>query len=239
LVLSVYPSEVGLLTLGGFYKTVDHLIWYATYHLPAFPVRGFSSAKQFAGAAPGALLTTYVNNPNPSYVRGVEFDWQTHLWYLPRPFSGIVLDLTYAHVWGDTKYPIVKTVTSYDSVTALPTTAYVDSARAGRLQDQPADIMNLSLGYDYEGFSGRLTLMYTGSTLRMIGSRPETDGETKEFLRVDLALRQRLPWENLQLFLNLNNITDRMDEATQRAIQAPTLLQFYGFTADIGIRWTL
>ncbi len=239
LILSFYTDEVGLLTAGGFYKTVDHLVWNTAYYLPPVAIAGFFSVPQFPGSNANTYLITWVNNPYPAYISGIEGDWQTHLWYLPFPLNGLVLEANYTHVWSTTKYPVLKVLSTYDPARRQPKTTYVDSARAGRLQDQPADIMNIALGYDYEGFSGRVSMLYAGSTLRSIGSRPETDSETSKLFRVDISVKQNLPWDHLQVYLNLNNINNSSDQAAQRTISAPTLSQFYGFAADLGIRWML
>jgi len=82
------------------------------------------------------------------------------------------------------------------------------------------------------------SIMSCTSTLRSIGTRPETDSEASQFFRVDLSLKQKLPWKNLQVYLNVNNINNSSDQAAQKTISAPTFREFYGLAADLGVRWT-
>ncbi|HBQ60467.1 MAG TPA: hypothetical protein DD671_12810, partial [Balneolaceae bacterium] len=44
-------------------------------------------------------VNTTFNNPNPAYVGGLEFDWQTHFWYLPQPFNSLVLNVNYTRIF--------------------------------------------------------------------------------------------------------------------------------------------
>jgi TonB-dependent receptor len=239
LIVSLYTNEIGLLTLGGFYKTIKDFVWQTTYYLQRTASEGFFTVNDFPGSQVGAQLDTWNNILTNSTVKGLEFDWQTRLWYLPSPFNGIVFNVNYTHIWSETRYPrIALHFLPNPDNPRLPIKVNVDSSRIGRLQDQPSDILNTSIGYDYGGFSGRISFMYQGGVLRGVGSRDEVDSETKEYLRFDLSLKQILPWYNLQIYLNLNNLNQRSDQATQKTASAPTLQEFYGFTADLGIRYT-
>ncbi len=46
-----------------------------------------------------------MNDPEKAYLRGIEFSWQTHLWYLPGVLSGIVLDLNLSLMSSNQLYP--------------------------------------------------------------------------------------------------------------------------------------
>jgi hypothetical protein len=115
----------------------------------------------------------------------------------------------------------------------------LDSTRSGRLINQPDDIVNAYIGYDYAGFSARLSCLFQGNSVSNVGLFPEQDGFTTDYFRVDASVRQRLPWTGLQLFLDCSNLNSRMNNATQASIGGFTSQQNYGLTANVGIRYTM
>ena len=36
---------------------------------------------------------------------GIEPKWQTNLWYLPEPLSGLVFNVNYTHIFSEARYP--------------------------------------------------------------------------------------------------------------------------------------
>ena len=139
---------------------------------------------------------------------GFEFDWQTHFWYLPEPFKGLVLNVNYTHMFSEAKYPQTNVYTTY-----FPkfTKTIVDTFYTSRLVNQPNDIANLSIGYDFMGFSARVSMLYTSDIFSTPNFWQDLDQNTSEYIRWDLSVKQELPWFGLQLFFNLNNINGRHD----------------------------
>jgi hypothetical protein len=186
----------------------------------------------------GAQLFTFTNSPFKAYVRGFEIDLQTRFWYLPEPFNGIVLGINYTHISSSATYPWRN-----DTTIIIPprSTAVItlDRTRPGRLINQPDDVLNVSLGYDYEGFSGRLSFLFQGNSVSGIGAFAEQDGFSKDYFRVDASVRQKLPWTGLQVFLDVNNLNNRKNESAQASINGFTIQQFYGLTANLGVRFTM
>jgi outer membrane receptor protein involved in Fe transport len=54
---------------------------------------------------PTASATIPMNNPQKAYIRGIEFSWQTHFWYLPGFLTGLVLDVNLSFIGSNTEYP--------------------------------------------------------------------------------------------------------------------------------------
>ena len=110
-----------------------------------------------------------------------------------------------------------------------------------RLIDQPNDIINLSLGYDYKGFSGRLSMLYTGDVFMSTDFWPELRQNTDAYQRWDLSLKQHLPVNGLEMFLNASNLTEANDVSRFRGITSAgenlKLEQHYGKTIDFGLRY--
>ncbi len=46
-------------------------------------------------------INTYMNNPNPAKYYGIEFEWQTHFWYLPSVLQGLILNINYTHIYSE------------------------------------------------------------------------------------------------------------------------------------------
>jgi TonB-dependent receptor len=244
LMFTIHSNDIGLISVGAFYKTIKDFSYFTSYWLLANrTLPGYDTLAQYTGAQSGATINTYYNNPYKAYIKGLEGDFQTRLWYLPAPLNGIVLGINYTHIWSSTLYPYVikKTtqVTPPGGGRPYNVDSLIASSRGGRLLDQPDDILNASFGYDYKGFSGRLSFLYQGSAVSGIGTRIEQDGFTHDYFRMDASFRQMLPWPGLQLYLDINNINQRPDISAQRTIGGFTSEQYYGLTADLGIRYTL
>ena len=120
-----------------------------------------------------------------------------------------------------------------------PLVVLFDSTRSGRLVDQPNDIMNVSLGYDYKGFSARLSFLFQGNSVNNIGNYPEQDGFTKDYFRMDASVKQTLPWDGVEVYLNLNNLNSESNSSAQKSINGFNSIQNYGLTADLGVRYRL
>lgn len=226
--LSFYSNKIGLLTIGGFYKEIDSLIFEREGHkILNWEKEGFTKNLQ------GFTLSRPENSPFKTEVRGFEVEWQTNFRWLPSPFDGIVLNANYAHIWSETRFP--RSFVRLEPIDVFPfiKTTVIDTFRAGDMPDQADDIANVAIGYDKGPFSARLSLLYQGMTLSSVGERPELDGFTADLVRWDLSVKYRIT-DNIGLFYNLNNFTDRPDESFQQK-RYLTEREFYGWTTDIGI----
>ena len=237
LAFSVYNNEIGLFTVDGFNKNIKDLIFstgarYPTKdqiapEYPEFPTE-FLAGREFY---------TYINNPNEINVYGVEVDWQTHFWYLPQPLSGIVLNVNYTHIFSDAKYPRTERVSlGYDPYTGTEAYAFIDTFYTSRLLNQPKDIFNISAGYDYEGFSSRFSVFYQDNVFKTAAFWPQERVHSDKYLRLDLSVKQTLPWYGIQVYFNLNNITSADDIDLNETTSYPASRQRYGMTGDLGLR---
>ena len=232
---SIYENHIGLFTAGFFYKEIDNLIVSIQYF-----TKDASKINYRYQLSPTARSSVYswTNLDETSYVRGIELDWQTHFWYLPSFLSGIVFNINYTHINSTTRYPYFKSVATGSGPFKVYT--YVDTTRTGRLIDQPNDILNLTVGYDIGGFSARLSYQYTDNVLRIADPvYQELDSYTAPYSRWDFTAYQKLPWyEGLQIYLNINNITNSPDRQFISVLQKLSDVQYYGRTADLGVRYS-
>lgn len=246
--VSVYQSYVGLFTVSVFTKTVHDLIMGVNYPIrPGIPLLdGLNIPENWITNASGQPVTvrygadTHINNPYPAKYTGIEFDWQTHLWYLPRPIDGIVLNLNYTTITSEIEYRQF----SLEQILINPfppilRDSLVIGSRIARMPDQPTHIFNATLGYDFRGFSGRLSFLYQTDRITSLGNLLIEDGYSGDQFRWDLSLQQRLGY-GLQLFTNFNHLSGRPDRNFTGSLERrPAYIEYYGFTMDLGIRYTL
>jgi len=243
LIFTFHGSELGLFSVGGFYKEIKDFTYATEYALFSSPPAGFYSDTSFniGGVVPlpngGATLSTYVNSRYIAYVKGIEVDLQTRFWYLPSPFNNMVLGINYTGIISKATYPWLDKRTDFS---VRPARVYLfDSTRTGRLVNQPNNIVNAYIGYDYEGFSVRLSVIYTQNAVNNVANFTEGDGFTRDYFRVDGTIRQTLPWLGLEVYLDMNNFNNRNNASAQKTIGAFTSEQNYGFTANLGLRYRL
>ena len=232
---SFYSNEIGLLTLGGFLKHIDDLIYPTTFYVTSAEAIKYFPPSLISGVTPPSgnpQIHTYINDSNRATDYGLEVDWQTHFWYLPHPLEGLVLNVNYTHVFSKEKYPFGKLVKVTPRL-RVP----VDTFYTSRLLYQPDNIANLSVGYDYEGFSIRVSMIYQDDIFTGPNFYPQLRTTTSAYTRWDLSVKQDLPWFNIQIYGDLNNINGENDiQVIQAPTGVPETQQDYGMTGDLGIR---
>jgi TonB-dependent receptor len=237
--LSFYNNEIGLLTIGGFYKQLDDVFFQTNiafqnigYYNITFPDSAFWRSQVDAGSPEGITppgvsdrIQTWINNPNAAYIKGLEVEWQTHFWYLPQPLNSLILNANYTRVWSEMDYQQLRNIANYetiiDPITHRPMeilTGYttIDTIRTARLLNQGNDILNIALGFDYKGFSGRISFNLQGNVITTVGQRPEDDEFTGNIYRWDFTLKQQLPVKGLSIQLNGVNVFHNVTETYRK-----------------------
>jgi hypothetical protein len=153
----------------------------------------------------------------------LEFDWQTNFWYLPQPLNLVVLNINYTKVWSEMDYhrPINEQRTEQyinDQGQPRTRTVYItrDTISTQRLLNQGDDILNIALGVDYKGFSGRISFNLQGNVITTVGIRPEEDQFTGNIYKWDFTLKQDLPLNGLSLQLSGINIFHNVTETYRK-----------------------
>lgn len=237
LYFSAYENHLGLFTAGGFYKKIRDFIYQnsttvitdpASMGLPAFTQGFFTSFP--------------VNNKEIVDLWGVELDWQTTFWYLPGILRGLVLNANYTRIFSESTYPRTEAKTEWvTDQWGFPSQkiTYVYSTYRDRLIDQPNEIINLAVGYDLKGFSARISFLYQTDIFKQTAFLPEMRLSTDDYWRWDISIKQDLPFKGLQLFFNVNNILSTHDKILLRGTGFPAGDEYYGTTADIGLRYRM
>ena len=231
--VSFHENHVGLFTVGLFSKDIKNKVFWTGNKF-------IGDNYEFYELDPSLQsyqINTQYNDTNGVKIYGIELDWQTQFWYLPGALKGFVLNINYTHIKSEAKYPF----TSYKVIHGdwEDEIIVIDTNYSDRLIDQPDDILNISLGYDYKGFSGRVSMMYTNDIFNQSNMYNELRGYTGSYVRWDISVKQNLPVKGLQVFANLNNLSQRMDVSYIRGASYPVFEQHYGMTVDLGVRWRL
>jgi TonB-dependent receptor len=231
LYLSFQENYIGLFTAGLFVKNIDNMIF-------DLGKRVFvdSTAYDLPAEYLGKYIYTFANNKETANLWGIELDWQTNFWYLPSALKGLILNINYTHVFSEAKYPKTFLVDQAEYPWDPPNYINVDTFYTRQLIDQPDDIINLQIGYDYKDFSARLSMLYQTSIFKKADHFVELSEDTDAYLRWDFSVKQKLPWYNIQLFCNINNITNALDRDLVKGAKWDALIQHYGMTMDFGIR---
>jgi TonB-dependent receptor len=236
--LSFFSNEIGLFSIGGFKKKIEDLIFSKQRYMKDFSEYP-ELYEKLKNRTEMYSLRTYINNPYTIDLTGLETEWQTNFWYLPEPLNGIVFNINYTHIFSNAKYPRTNVITVLDTITYIPTLVYQDTLYESRLLNQPNDVINISLGYDYMDFSFRTSMLYTDNIFKNPSHYRANRSHTLKYVRFDLSVKQTLPWYGLQVFFNLNNITGEDDIDINARTGFTSSQQRYGMSADFGLRLNL
>mgnify|MGYP005840611045 CR=1 FL=1 len=239
--LSLFKNRIGFFSVSLFRKGIDNLIFQTEFDFRqgVEPLPGMNIPEAWLDANPDAQ--TFVNNPFKATLKGIEFDWQTSFWFLPDPFKGITLNVNYTVMDSDMKVRQFKLEQETVQIRPFPIieTTVIDTFRTTRLPDQPDDVLNLSVGYDYKGFSARASFLYQTESLTFIDREPALDNFVGDLKRWDISLRQVVN-NNFEIFANINNVTNRPDRNFRgENLTSPTFSSFFGLTADLGVKLSL
>lgn len=232
-VTSVHHNYVGLFSANLFAKRIDNKIVHSDMVIGDF-YKVMNVDETFA---PKIMTHWYNDTANTVEINGIELEWQTNFWYLPGLLKGIVLNINYTHIMSKATY--IFTEIGIDDSDPFNLVRYeIDHSYESRLIDQPSDILNIALGYDYKGFSGRISLYYQSDVFTGNSFFSHYRSFQPTYYRFDLSIKQDLPVKGLQVFLNLNNINRAVEVRYVNGYQDfPSRMEYYGMSGDIGLKW--
>ena len=225
-------NKVGLFTVGGFYKQIYDLIYPWTFSKAGLEAKPYYLTSKDPAAHLTYNISTYINNPYVADNYGLEIDWQTHFWYLPDPFKGLILNINYTHGYSEAKYPYV--------IAGATSMTNIDTSFTDRLLYQPNHIVNFTLGYDYRSFSIRGSLLYQDDVFSGVSQWPQLRSVTPVYRRWDISMKQRLPWIGMELYGNIYNLNNAKDSnVLQMYKETPRTVEIYGMKVELGLRLQL
>jgi TonB-dependent receptor len=245
-IFTFYDKKWGLFTIGGFYKKIDNFI----YVRKAILMKGTDTDYGLFGLSPtldGFTIQYPMNNPHASYLWGAEFDLQTSLKSLDGFWKGIVFNGNMSFMNSRAQYNqtlIERTVNPNYGKPGNTLGRFininVDTTYTDRLLKQPSMLANASIGYDYKGFSIRISYSYQDNIL--ITPQQRSDAADKEstlgFSKWDLQLNQKIN-KHVSIFGNMSNIFNQPDVSVRDITGYMTSLEYYGYTANIGLKISL
>jgi len=232
-----HGNKIGLLSVTAFYKEVQDKIWSRTYQR----IKGDPLISPFPDNAL-VNVTVWENHPYTSYVQGLEFEWQTSFYYLPKPLNFFTLNANYTFTKSQATYPYTRIQNVIPPGGGRPVATRIDSTTVGPMLYQPKNIANVSLGFNLKGFNVWLSfqyngLIYTGKNYR---GAPRLDSQKDYFYRWDLQLTQKFSIRKVKGFevvANIANISDFTESQRLTGDIRPTYQENYGMTVDLGLRY--
>jgi hypothetical protein len=205
------------------------------------PVAYFDTAYLNQTANQNTSCIIPINNPENAYARGIELSWQTHFWYLPGVLSGLVLDLNVAFMSSNALYPYFNNATiKKDSTLSNGNWKYTYYnaylTRAGSLLNMPDAVYNAIIGWDYLGFSSRVSFKYQGKTIVSLDPvYSMADIYYDGALQVDITLKQKLT-DHLLIFANFIDIGSHIDSYYMNTLagEMPTNQQMNRWSMQFG-----
>lgn len=229
---SVFSNELGMVTVAGFYKKLNNTFFQTRiyhqnlkyYNVPFPDTATFQAIGITDFLEPSELVTVYINNPYPGYVKGFEVEWQSNFISLPSPLNSMVLNVNYTRTWSSMDYLRIENTDSTWQEGRFIRHKYITKSKKvnGRLLYQGDHILNVAIGFDYKGFSGRVSYNLQDAVTSYVGNRPEEDQTTGRIHRWDVTLKQELPIHGLSLTFNGVNIFRSAVKTYQRFIRPGT-----------------
>ena len=232
---TIHGSKVGLISLSGFYKTVDNKIWQRSYQR----IKGDPIIEPFPDAAL-VNVSVWENHPYKVYLKGVELEAQTSFWYLPKPFKYFTFYGNYTFTDSETSYPYTKIENRVPPNGGRPVAVRIDSFVTGQMLYQPKHIANFSLGFNRKGLNVWLSFQYNGTIFTGKNYQVnELDPLKEYFYRWDLQITQQLSekFKGFELIANFANLSNFTEVARLRGDLRPTSQESYGWTLDLGLRY--
>lgn len=210
-----YPAPGAVLQVGAFYKDIKDFIVTQSFDDTDAPYNGVFQGISFTEA-------NIPINGDTAKVKGLEFNYQQALDFLPGPLDGILVGFNYTYTDAEGDVP--------------------DGSGGQRSIPLPAaakNTYNAMLGYEKDGLSLRVTAAYRDEYLDELGPDAESDRYVKDHLQIDASAKYRFT-DNVQAYVEWVNINDEPYLAFRKGPGRDRLLQFetYSWTAKAGIRLT-
>ncbi|GAB4418113.1 MAG: TonB-dependent receptor [Bacteroidia bacterium] len=232
--VTAYKGGYGLISVGLFRKDIRNIFYPWETNL----VDDSTAQAYFFPDYRGYTLNSYTNSSD-ARVYGYEVDLQTTFSFLPKPFSGLVLNVNYARLFSTTEvFFLTREQRLIVPFPPIFQTIYNNETREVQMRSQAPHVLRASLGYDYLGFSVRVSVAYQGTKPGNYSVNKDFDTFDRAFWRVDASMKQNLG-ERWSLFLNLNNLSNQQDISFTRDLDHRNTIETYGLTGTLGVQYSI
>ena len=244
---SYFGNEIGLVSVSAYYREIKDMF----HMLNQINTQGDVLLKHFDLTAPSLhdgsyQLTVPYNSPHTTKVWGFEFEHQINFVFLPGLLKNIVLSYNASIVRSETYLYGTTIDTTYVTIPPFPfpfpqyTERVIEVKQ--QLEEQPDFYGNISLGYDIEGFSGRISLFHQSEYNLSFTPSGRGDQIINPYTRLDLALKYKFT-NYLSVLFSVSNLTNiKEGNSINNRVNGYTILnteERYGLTADLGVKLEL
>jgi TonB-dependent receptor len=221
LLLGWYPTDTTYVSAGLFYKDIND--FYVAGNFVGADVARLGLPVGNGTRNGGFDSANVILNGNSAKVKGAEFAFEQAFTNLPGWWSGLFVA---------------------GNLTILDSEADVGILRPGErlpLADQADEIANLSLGWENDAFTFRVSGNFRGEQLDTISSNPQLDQILQDYFGLDLNLRYNFS-DRWQVYFDASNITSRKDITIFRGdgsggFSSDEAVNDFGPSYGLGVRW--
>ena len=243
---SFYESKFGLFTIAGFYKEIKNFSYMLDFYIanaddaikygldpndPAFEANHYIVKD----------LSTPANTQGIATIKGFEIDYQANLSALPGLLKNITFGINYTRAFSNSWLRQYSVTLDSISIISVPPwvvehKTYDIGFRRGRQPTTPDHILNLSVGYDIGGFSGKFSTFFQGRSLNGVGRIEKADTYVEDFLRYDISLRYRVN-DHLSFLVTGVNLTSTPDVTSLSGTSKHSRYDVFGAMYDFGVQY--
>ena len=244
-ILTFYQPDYGIFTVSGFYKKIKNF----TYTRTAYILEGTTTDPtkfDIPVSMAGGSITYPLNSPFDATLKGLEFDLQLQFRKLHNILKGVVFSANLTLMDSNMSYfETLKSRVKNPNFTPggtekpfMPVNSEI--VYEDRLLNQPSLLFNVSLGYDYKKFSGRISCNYQDGVLVSEQHRQDAaDVEsTRPFMKWDMQLKYKLT-NRFSLYATLSNFTKSSDRRRRDITNYPVRVEYYGSAAYVGFKYDI
>jgi len=232
---TLHNNKIGLFSITLFNKTVQDKLWSRSYKR----IQGDSIPHPVFKNTDLVNMTVYENHPYDITLRGLEFEWQTSFWYLPKPLSFFTLSANYSYTHGESPNPYTVLYKYRPAGSHYELTGRRDSVIVTPMTGIPEHMVNVTLGAKIKGFETYLSYQYASEKIQSTHPNDTRLYVIREqYNRLDFNASYGFNLKNkakLEILLKVANITNSEDIIRYKEETRPISVEQYGVTADLGV----
>ncbi|TZF86495.1 TonB-dependent receptor (plasmid) [Pedobacter sp. BS3] len=203
-----YFNNVGIISVGGFYKNIDQFQFQRITPSLSEDYPGYPNTKGFA--------FSQAQNGENAIVAGLEVNLYRNLSFLPGFLKWFGVNLNYTYAYSD---------------------AFTQDRTNISLPGQAKHTLNAALSYDYKAFSIKASVNYNGSFVNSLASQAQDDIVQDDRLQLDMnaSYIYKKHWRIFAEFVNLTNSPSIRYQGEKDRISR---IAYFGYNCRTGIGYS-